>query len=380
MMNRLKLCVLISALLLCAATAFFAPVSPRAGGQSVGADLSAPMSLKATDSVYATKVGLHWEPVPYATVYRIFRATADDPQTAVSVGTTAANYFFDTTATAAQQYFYWVRAENAEAVSPMSSSDSGTRAVGNNSPGAPFPPLQPPIAPAANPVTAAKAYLGKTLFWDEQLSSTKTVSCGTCHRPAAGGADPRTSAATRNPGVDNVLNTPDDVFGSPGVPNSNAAGNYSPVQHFGLGLQVTNRRPPSYLNAGYTNDGLFWDGRARDQFRDPITNAILLNSFGGLESQAVGPPLSTAEMGHVGRDWPAIVSRVTASKPPALAHDVPAGLANWLSGRTYAQLFEEAFGTPRSRLPGLRWRSARTSECSFQTRRHLTDGPRSSNL
>ena len=29
------------------------------------------------------------------------------------------------------------------------------------------PPLQPPIAPAGNPVTTAKANLGKALFWDE---------------------------------------------------------------------------------------------------------------------------------------------------------------------------------------------------------------------
>ena len=323
-----------------------APASVRVRGRSVAVDLGPPSELTATDSVYATKVGLHWEPVPYATVYRIFRAVTNDPQTAVSVGTTAANYFFDPTATASQQYFYWVRAENTEAVSALSASDAGMRALGNNSPGPPFPPLDPPIAPTGNPVTAAKAYLGKALFWDEQLSSTKTVSCGTCHRPAAGGSDPRTGTATRHPGPDNTFNTDDDIFGSPGVPNNAAAGAYSPVPFFGMGLQVTNRKSPSYLNAGYTNNGIFWDGRASDQFRDPLTNTVLLTSFAGLESQSVFPPLSSAEMGHVGRDWPAIIERTTNSRPLALAHDIPAGLKNWIAGRTYAQLFEEAFGTP----------------------------------
>ncbi len=345
-LNSVKICVLAAALVLGVVAMFVAPASVQVRGRSFVADLNSPLEFKATDSVYATKVGLRWEPVPYATVYRIFRATTNDPQTASSVGTTAANYFFDPTATASQQYFYWVRAENAETISALSSSDAGMRATGNNSPGAPFPPLEPPIAPTNNQITAAKAYLGKTLFWDEQLSSTKTVSCGTCHRPAAGGSDPRTGTATRHPGPDNTFNTADDIFGSPGVTNNNAAGAYSPVPLFGMGLQVTNRKSPSYLNAGYTTDGIFWDGRATDQFRDPVTNTVLLSSFAGLESQSVFPPLSTAEMGHVGRDWPAIIDRTTNSSPLALAHDIPAGLANWISGRTYPQLFEEAFGTP----------------------------------
>src|SRR5688572_13936500 len=63
------------------------------------------------------------------------------------------------------------------------------------------PPLQPPIAPLQNPVTPAKAYLGKTLFWDEQMSSTGTMACATCHLPEAGGADPRAPLAN-HPGAD----------------------------------------------------------------------------------------------------------------------------------------------------------------------------------
>lgn len=163
-MYRIKLCVLVLALLLGAVALFVEPAAERVSGHSVTADLSAPTELTATDSVYATKVGLHWEPVAYAATYRIFRSTTNDPNTASPVGTTAANYYFDPTATAGTQYYYWVRAENTLSVSPLSTGDAGLRAVGNNSPGAPFPPLEPPIEPTGNPVTAAKAYLGKTLF------------------------------------------------------------------------------------------------------------------------------------------------------------------------------------------------------------------------
>ena len=47
------------------------------------------------------------------------------------------------------------------------------------------------IFPPENPFTESKRALGKVLFWDEQLSSDNTMSCGTCHIPQAGGNDPR---------------------------------------------------------------------------------------------------------------------------------------------------------------------------------------------
>lgn len=51
--------------------------------------------------------------------------------------------------------------------------------------------LPDPPAPPENPITEEKRVLGKMLFWDEQLSADSTVTCGTCHIPAAGGIDPR---------------------------------------------------------------------------------------------------------------------------------------------------------------------------------------------
>ena len=49
-------------------------------------------------------------------------------------------------------------------------------------------PLTVP-APADNPVTLAKADLGRALFWDPVLSGGKDVSCASCHHPATGYAD-----------------------------------------------------------------------------------------------------------------------------------------------------------------------------------------------
>ena len=39
----------------------------------------------------------------------------------------------------------------------------------------------PPPQPASNPSTPAKEMLGMALFFEEQLSSTNTVACATCH-------------------------------------------------------------------------------------------------------------------------------------------------------------------------------------------------------
>jgi cytochrome c peroxidase len=317
-----------------------------------GGTLSPPSGVSASDRDYADKVGVMWNTVRGAALYRIFRGTTGDPSLATDVGTTVANYFFDTTGVANQNYFYWVRAENGGMNSSLSNGDQGTRAVGSTTYEI-FFPLNPPPAPVGNPVTAAKASLGKTLFWDEQLSSTMTVSCGTCHRPSHGGSDPRTivnNTRSRNPGFDGVFNTADDVFGSPGVPLNNSDGTYSASNHFGFNEQVTGRKAPSYFNNGFPFDGIFmgifWDGRASTTFRDPITNAVLIADGATYESQVLFPPVGSSEMAHSGRNWTQVASQIASVKPLALAGNVPRSLAEWIDGRTYPQLFEEAFGTP----------------------------------
>ena len=207
--------------------------------------------------------------------------------------------------------------------------------------------LPPPPQPAGNPLTVAKANLGKALFWDEQVSSTRTVACGTCHIPAVGGGDPRSgvSPSAVHPGPDGLFGGDDDVFGSPGVPRSLADGLYDWSTHFGLAEQVTGRRTSSAINAGYSPE-LFWDGRAPGEFVDPVTMEVILPSGGALESQAVAPPVADVEMAHVGRVWQDVLARIAESDPLALAPQVPANLLAWIDGRGYAELFEEAFGTP----------------------------------
>ncbi len=343
-MRILKLFVICLFLLFAAAifhNRFFSPVAHGQGS------LDAPTGFSATVNLYNNKIGLNWDTMRGANLYRIFRNTTNNPANAVEVGTTAAPFFFDTTAPAGQTFFYWVRSENGSNTSGLSQTANGVRAnASNNGPVSPLEP--PPLGPPANPLTATKAYLGKTLFWDEQLSSTKTVSCGTCHQASNGGSDPRslvTNASSKNPGFDNIFNTADDVVGSPGVPLNNSDGTYSWSSLYGLREQVTGRKSNSHINAAYSPT-LFWDGRAGGVFRDPLTNAVIINAGGALESQAVEPPVSSAEMAHGGRNWQMVADNITASKPLALASNIPNALQTWIGGRNYPELFQEAFGTP----------------------------------
>lgn len=213
----------------------------------------------------------------------------------------------------------------------------------------PLAPLGPPPVPPGNPITLAKANLGKVLFWDEQLSSSRTVACGTCHRAETGGSDPRSlpgAPGVVSPGLDGALGTPDDVIGSPGVVSAVAGGAYLDDPVHGLAPQVTTRKSPSHINSAYAPNS-FWDGRARTVFLDPLNPAdTVLRVGAALENQAAGPPVSSVEMGHSGRDWADVAARVAAVEPLALAAFIPPALESWIAGRSYPQLFAEAFGTP----------------------------------
>ena len=101
-----------------------------------------------------------------------------------------------------------------------------------------------PPTPAGNPVTTPKALLGMALFWEEQLSSSNTTACGTCHIFSNGGVDPR-AATNVHPGPDGVYATADDIHGAEGVPPRTTSGHYSATNEFGLAAQVTPRKAPS---------------------------------------------------------------------------------------------------------------------------------------
>lgn len=222
-------------------------------------------------------------------------------------------------------------------------------AQGGPPPIPPPPPGPGPVTvqvPAANPITAAKANLGKALFWDAQLSSTGVTACGSCHLFGAGGADPRSAdplVASTHPGLDAVFGTPDDVRGSRGVPRSTVEGAYDVDAVFGLHPQVTARQAPAVLNAaGMGNQ--FWDGRASGPLVDPLTGVTTVPGSAGLENQVLGPPVSDVEMAHEARDWSEVLSKLEDAEPLAFAADVPPALDAWIGGRDYPALFAEAFG------------------------------------
>jgi cytochrome c peroxidase len=88
-----------------------------------------------------------------------------------------------------------------------------------------------------NPLSPAKAELGRALFFDPRLSGSGRVSCASCHDPAKGWADDRRAS----------------------------------VGHAGKRLR---RNTPAVLNAGHMA-ALFWDGRAgslEEQAVDVLTN------------------------------------------------------------------------------------------------------------
>ncbi|HYD00736.1 MAG TPA: cytochrome c peroxidase [Phycisphaerales bacterium] len=204
------------------------------------------------------------------------------------------------------------------------------------------PPLGNPPAPAANQITENKRVLGKILFWEEQLSSSGTVSCGTCHTPDAGGGDARRAV---NRGPDGVLNTQDDIFASPGVIGSNADNDYQSVPGFAFASQVTARATPSaFMGAFFTQN--FWDGRVGPSFVSPTTGQTVLNANAALEAQSVGPPLSTSEMAHDNRSWTQITEKLRTARPLALVDQVPSDVAAALAdGPSYPALFLRAFGS-----------------------------------
>ena len=205
----------------------------------------------------------------------------------------------------------------------------------------PPPPFPDVTAPPENPITEQKRILGKILFFDEQLSSDNTVACGTCHRPGFNGTDSRIG---RNPHTDGILNTPDDILGSPGIIRSDASNRYFRDSVFGLAPQIGSRAANPNLMAMFATD-IFWDGRARTTFIDPETNLVAIASGGALESQAIAPVMNSAEMAHDSRAWSEVTSKLAQATPLILATNLPPDIAAALAfGPSYPDLFTTAFG------------------------------------
>ncbi|WP_428098914.1 cytochrome c peroxidase [Candidatus Rariloculus sp.] len=201
--------------------------------------------------------------------------------------------------------------------------------------------LPPVPVPAENPITETKRVLGKILFWDEQLSSDNTVACGTCHRPAAGGADPRVG---KHPGTD--PGTIDDVQGSQGIVSLDRHGR--PTEHplFGFDRQVTARTSLSNFGALWADEA-FWDGSAAGEFRDPLTGRVAIATGGALEIQALTALANDAEMAKHGRTWQELTAKLARTTPLDVASDLPDDVAAAIRDRPgYPELFAAAFGDP----------------------------------
>ena len=107
-------------------------------------------------------------------------------------------------------------------------------------------PLRPPLGldafmpvPADNPLTPAKAALGRKLFLDPILSADRSISCATCHDPERSFTDDRSKAV-------------------------------------GVFYRVGPRRVPKLLNRGYGRS-FFWDGRIptlEEQVLQPVINSL----------------------------------------------------------------------------------------------------------
>jgi cytochrome c peroxidase len=202
--------------------------------------------------------------------------------------------------------------------------------------------LPPVPAPPENPITEAKRVLGKILFWDEQLSSDNTVACGSCHRPSAGGADPRRGIHPgSNPG------TIDNVTGSPGIAKLDSRGQPEPHVIFGNEKQITPRASPNFF-ATLWADELFWDGRAGSRFLNPETGEVAIEHGGALENQALTALSSDTEMAKHGRTWNELTTTLDRVEPLALATDWPSDVELALRrAPTYGALFADAFGDAR---------------------------------
>ena len=207
--------------------------------------------------------------------------------------------------------------------------------------GASYAQLPPVPVPIENPITEPKRVLGKVLFWDEQLSSDDTVACGTCHRPAFGGSDPRPGL---HPGDD--PGTLDDVGGSPGIRRFDADGRPKHDPVFADNPQVTPRSSPNFFAALWA-DAIFWDGRAAGAFIDPISGDLLIESGAALENQALAALSNAAEMTHEAHDWHELTAKLEAAIPLALATNLPPDVAQAVSRTmSYPELFADAFGGP----------------------------------
>jgi cytochrome c peroxidase len=210
-----------------------------------------------------------------------------------------------------------------------------------------------PAADAGNPQTnpptaydANRIQLGKALFWDEQVSTSSTMACATCHIPQVGGVDPR-------PGGNrfNALGQP--VIGSFGVvPQAQPGGPGAAIDYGFIAPPspqetrgITPIHVPTMIGA-YMFNNLLWNSS-----QGPVFNwgggPVLFPGWSALENQSVGPPGNDVEMGHQGVVWGTgdIEGKLNGAAPLALVPpaSIPLSIpAAWLA-MPYQKVFDVVF-------------------------------------
>jgi cytochrome c peroxidase len=185
------------------------------------------------------------------------------------------------------------------------------------------------------------AELGKVLFWDEQVSTSNTMACGTCHAPRAGGTDDRLGAVHAN-----------GNFGSFGVIRQSDTGSidygFQVNPSTDVSRQVTPVAAPTMIGA-YMFERLFWDSRAGIEFHDDFGNPIPnFTDWAALEDLAVGPPANDVEMGHESLSWLSghLQGKLNRSYPLALVDPstIPPDV-QWMTSAsaTYDVIFDKVF-------------------------------------
>ena len=211
-----------------------------------------------------------------------------------------------------------------------------------------------PYPNPATPYLNARIQLGKALFWDEQLSTSNTMACATCHMPEAGGVDPRLAGATFNGFGQPVLGS----FGV--VPQAQPGGPLTPIDYGEIAPPsvqetrgVTPIHVPTMIGA-YMFNNQFWNMRAGPVFNF-LGGPVLFPNWSSLENQAVGPPTSNIEMGHQNVMWGTgdIEGKLNGEAPLALVNPatIPATIpAAWMA-MTYQAVFDAVFAA--SAIPAI---------------------------
>lgn len=85
-----------------------------------------PSGVQASDGLYPDQITVNWNPMPYASLYYVYRALSTNSASSVLIGTAVTNEYLDTTALPDLVYFYWIKARNAGGTSGFSDYDTGS--------------------------------------------------------------------------------------------------------------------------------------------------------------------------------------------------------------------------------------------------------------